>query len=332
MIKQLAASLVILLALTSCSDIAVMTTPKKQPIASHTPLAEQAERKFWITLHQGRYEDIPEATHLLTAAYLQNPNDPLVAAHLGFLHIWQIAERQREEKLDPTIVNHIILANKYFTDAVELNPKDARFLGFLGDAQLIEGKIFNDQRQQTRGYFTLKKAMHAWPQFNYFTAGYPMSSLPADSKHFNEGLEWQWQTLDICANATIDRKNPDFSPYMKLETQTGPARACWNSAIAPFNFEGFFLNMGDMLVKKGDWQTAVKIYNNAKLAKNYSAWPYAYLLEDRIKNAKINVKNFSHDPTVYASDKPITQKIQPEKVVLFNSGYGCVACHQEAHR
>ena len=40
---------------------------------------------------------------------------------------------------------------------------------------------------------------------------------------------------------------------MTLETKEGARRACWNSRIAPHNLEGFFLNMGDMLVKSGDW-------------------------------------------------------------------------------
>lgn len=76
------------------------------------------------------------------------------------------------------------------------------------------------------------------------------------------------------------------------------------------------MNMGDMLVKAGDWQTGIKIYQNAKLAKNYSSWPYRQMLEKRILNAKANVANFQKDHS------------DPDKVILFNSGYGCVACHQ----
>jgi hypothetical protein len=41
-------------------------------------------------------------------------------------------------------------------------------------------------------------------------------------------------------------------------------RAYWNSGIAQHHVEGFFLNMGGMLVKAGDWQVARKIYANAK--------------------------------------------------------------------
>lgn len=310
-----------LLTLVGCSSVALMTTPEKQPVASNSKLSQQAEQKFWTTLHQGRYEDIPKVEYLLTAAYLENPNDPSLAAHLGFLHIWQIAERQRLEKLDPRIVDHIVLARKYFSDAVELAPDDARFLGFYGDSMLAEGKIFHDQRQQVKGYFILKDAINAWPEFNYFTAGYVMTILPAKDEHFKEAVEWQWKTLNLCASETVDRANPDFSPYMKLETQTGQQRACWNSWIAPYNFEGFFLNMGDMLVKQGDWQTAIKLYNNAKLAKNYQQWKYRDVLEERIAHAKENVVAFNQP---FEISKPIKNP-----TMMFNSSYSCMACHRQ---
>lgn len=92
------------------------------------------------------------------------------------------------------------------------------------------------------------------PEFNLFTGGYVFSRLPADSPQFQEGLAWQWRTLDHCI-------------------EEGKKRACWNSWIAPHNLEGFFLNMGDMLVKSGDWQMAQKIYANARLSVRRGAQP-----------------------------------------------------------
>lgn len=303
--------------LCGCEKITLMMTSKKKPSASHSPLAEMAEKNFWDTLHNGEYEKISYAQKLLLAAYLENPNDPNLAAHLGFLHIWKITEREREKNIEPAIVDEIILAKKYFSDAVELHPRDARLQGFLGDTMLIEGTIFHDQRKQVRGYFQLKKAIRMWPEFNYFTAGYPMSTLDVHAQQFQEGIEWQWQTLNRCAGVTVDKNNPDYRPYMARETQQGPLRACWNSWIAPHNFEGFFLNMGDMLVKQGHWQTAIKIYNNAKLSQEYASWPYRNMLEKRIQQAEENVKNFQQ-----------STPHSPDSTLLFNSGYGCVVCHQ----
>ncbi|HSW71636.1 MAG TPA: hypothetical protein VLH77_06655, partial [Gammaproteobacteria bacterium] len=222
----------------------------------------------------------------------------------------------REKTIPPTITDEIILAKHYFKDASILNPADARIQGFLGDSLLVSGQIAHDEREQVRGYFQLKRAIALWPEFNYFTGGYVMSTLPRDSEHFKEGLEWQWKTLDVCISGKIDRSNPDYRPYMSLETTVGPKRACWNSWIAPHNFEGFFLNMGDMLVKQGDWQTAVKIYNNAKLSKNFAAWPYRKLLEEHLSHARENVAYFNQE-----------RRLRSQRI-LFNSGYGCAACHQ----
>lgn len=302
--------------LCSCEQIALFTTAPKKAKPSHSHLALQAKHQFWQTLHAGNYSHIPQIQYLLTAAYLENPNDSDLAAYLGFAHIWKITERKRVADKSPMITNEIILAKKYFGDALELEPDNAIFRGFYGDTQLIEGQIFHDEREQVRGYFTLLKAIHQWPEFNYFTAGYPMSTQAADSEHFKEGLSWQWKTLDVCAGQRVNRKNPDFSPYLYRKTTVGKQRACWNSIAAPYNFQGFFLNMGDMLVKSGDWQTALVIYNNARVESHYNTWPYRHLLEKRIRNAKANVAHFQQD------------NVSADKTILFNSGYGCVACHQ----
>lgn len=310
--------LALLFTLLGCEQIKLMSTPPKKPIISHTLLAEQAKKNFWDILHQGNYARLPQVVDLLTAAYLENPHDPSLAAYLGFSHIWKITERTREKNISPTVANEMILAQNFFEEATALNPSDARLQGFLGVSMLASGKIFDDDREQIRGYFQLQRAISLWPEFNYFTAGYPMSDLDAHSDYFKQGLAWQWQTLDLCIGASINKDNPDYRPYMHLETQVGPKRVCWNSWIAPHNFEGFFLNMGDMLVKQGDWQTGMKIYKNAQLSKDYASWPYRDKLERRIKQAKENVAYFQNNNGRTADTR-----------ILFNSGYGCAVCHQK---
>ncbi|WP_419421273.1 hypothetical protein ACNVED_15500 (plasmid) [Legionella sp. D16C41] len=313
--RRLTLLFVICLFLVACESIALLSTPKKQALDSKNNLAQVAEQFFWKTLHQGNYKNIDASIRLLMIAYLKNPYDPKLAAHLGFMHLWKITERS--VKPNPRMPDEIILARKYFEDAVMLAPNNAIYLGFLGDAQLVEGKIFADKREQVKGYYQLKRAISSWPQFNYFTAGYPMSTLSSHSTLFKETLEWQWNTLDLCAGQKVNRQNPDFSPFMSKEIKTGPYRACWNSWIAPFNFEGFFLNMGDMLVKAGQWQTAIRIYQNAKLTNNYKSWPYRKFLEERIVNAQVNTKVFQKDN-------------YGKQAILFNSGYGCQVCHKQA--
>lgn len=297
-------------------SIVIQLAPKKQVTTTRSEAALKADELFWQVLHGGEYERIPDVLAALTAAYLQDPNDAVTAAHIGFMHMWRVTERSRLNTLSPTITDHIVLARKYFAEAVKLNPNDARYAGFLASATLAEGSVHKDEKLLREGYFILRDAVKAWPEFNLFTAGYIMSRQPATSQHYADALEWQWENIDVCAGEKVDRTNPDVSKYMSLETTEGPKRACWNSKIAPHNFEGFFLNMGDMLVKAGDWLTAQKIYANARLSRDYASWKYKDVLEERIVQAQNNVAPFNADPP-------------GENTIMVASRFNCMACHQK---
>ena len=107
---------------------------------------------------------------------------------------------------------------------------------------------------------------------------------------------------------------------MALATTEGPKRVCWNSWIAPHNFEGFFLNMGDMLVKSGDWQTAQKIYANARLSPTYAQWKFKPVLEARIAQAQANVAPFGAEDGGRSAGGA---------VLMNKSDHACMACHQQ---
>ena len=303
--------------LTNTDRIAVWQAPKKQAAKSRSEAAQKADEVFWQTFHQGEYEKIPQALEVLTAAYLEMPTDAVTAAHIAWLHNWRIAERARMDSVPATITDDTMVARRYFQEAVKLDPSDARTLGFLAGHTVAEGTLHKDEKLTRQGYFMLLDAIEAWPEFNLFTAGYVMSRLPADSPRFQEGLEWEWRNLDECIEGKLDRANPDYAPYMSKETREGKKRVCWNSWIAPHNFEGFFLNLGDMLVKAGDWQTAQKIYANAKLAKEYANWKYQAVLDERIQQAQANVALFK------------TPNETPKARMMINSAFACTACHQQ---
>lgn len=301
----------------SWNKIAVMIAPKKEQVASRSEAALKADELFWNTFHNGHYDQIQSALEALTAAYLQTPNDAKTAGHIAWLHNWRIAERARMPSISATITDDTMLARRYFEEAVKLDPSDARTRGFLAGHLLAEGSLHQDERLTREGYFMMRDAIDEWPEFNLFTGGYVFSRLPADSPQFREGVEWQWRTLDACIEGEIDRLNPDYSQYMSKETTEGSKRACWNSWIAPHNFEGFFLNMGDMLVKAGDWQTAQKIYANAKLSKTYANWKFQSVLDERVVNAQANVDAFNATAAPSAAQ------------VMINSPFACMACHQK---
>lgn len=297
--------------LSGCSYIAIEAAPQKKLTSVRSAAALDADLRFWDVFHGGRYEEIQPTLELLTRAYLTDPNDSVTASHVAWLHLWRLSERTRMSEVSATITDDSVLARKYFEEASALNPHDARLLGFLAVANLSEGAIHKNEKQIRKGYYILHDAIDAWPEFNLFTAGYAMSRQPSDSTQFREALDWQWKNLDLCAGEKISRTDPDYSRYMAMSTTIGPKRVCWNSQIAPHNFEGFFLNMGDMLVKIGNWETAQKIYGAAKLSPVYSNWKFAPVLEDRIKNAKNNVIPFASN-----------------EGIMINTKYSCMACHQ----
>jgi hypothetical protein len=308
------------LAAANWSWFAVQFAPRKQMTTSRSDAAEKASALMWKALRGGDYERIPLVLTALTGAYLENPNDATTAAHVGFVRMWRLAERARLKSVPPTIADDAVIARRYFQEAVALNPADARFLGFLGSAMLAEGSIHRDDRVIRQGYFTLRDAIKAWPEFNLFTAGYSMSRRPAESPQFQEALEWQWRNVDACANRKMDRKDPDFTKYDMATLVQADPRACGNSVNAPHNWEGFFLNLGDMLVKAGEWQTGQKAYANARLSPDYASWKFRDVLEERITRAQANVALFN---------EPDRRNEKRKVSIMVNSAFSCVACHQK---
>jgi hypothetical protein len=293
--------------------IAIDSAPARRAVTSRSPAAEAADERFWETFHGGRYDRIQGAIDQLAQAYVATPNDPITAGHLGWMHIWRISERARLDSTPASIIEDMLLARQYFDESVRLNPSDARTLGFLASALMGEGAIQHDERLTRTGYFTMLDAIKAWPAFNLFTGGYVLSGAPVQSSRFREGLEWEWRDLNACVGHPIDRAHPDFTALL---SKVKDVRACLNTSIAPHNAEGFFLNMGDMLVKSGDWRTAQTMYGNAKLVPEYSTWPFAAVLDERIRTAEINVARFSGpDPN-------------PRTGMMGDSAFSCMACHQ----
>ena len=298
--------------------ILIWLAPEKSATADASEQAKHANARFWDALHGGRYDDLPAVIEALTAAYLQDPRDPATTAHIAFAHAWFGAERARLEKKPATLTEHVLIARRYFAEAVRLSPKDERFKGFLASMELGEGIIHGDEKLLRRGYFNLIAAVEGWPEFNLFTAGYVLGRLPHTDRRYAEAVEYLWRNIDVCVGEKVDRAAADWGKYVKLETTTGPKRACWNSWIAPHNFEGFFLNMGDMLVKQGDPATARRIYATARLSKTYEQWPFKAVLEERIAQAEENV-------ALFREPKPGEKR----RTMMIFTDFACMGCHQE---
>ncbi len=315
-----------LLAMLGCT-LSVKTVNRKkdaEEAEKTTALSTYANNYFWEQLHGGHYENLDSVLFYLSAAYNENPNHLETVAHLGFSHIWALSERRKLDTIPPTITDHGTLALKYFGEAYKLNPKDPRILGFLADLKMAVGSISDDKSLVTDGYFNGKKSIHQWKEFNYFTVGYSLSQLSHESWQFDKALEWQWKTLDECYCEKFDREHPDITKYLPMEAEEDDLkrkRACWNSWIAPHNVEGFYMNMGDMLVKDGDWQKAVEVYGLAKQIPEYESWDFKELLQKRIDSAQVNVQKF-REPVLAG------QNYADEDIMMIHSSVSCMACHQ----
>jgi len=275
-----------------------------------------ADRYFWDTLHAGDYGAIPELLHQLAAALAERPGDPSLTRHVAWANIWRLAENARGTITLAELLESLEVTRPTFALAHELEPDEPRILGFLAAITFQEGVLLRDDALRAEGLALLGEAIDAWPEFNYFTAGYMLSQFPADSEEFRRGLEYQWQNIDVCSGKIVDRGDPDFASILRRETHVGRQRVCWNSWIAPFNVEGFFLNVGDMMVKSGDWQAGIVAYESAKLSASYERWPYRAMLEERVRDAEANVAPFQSVPPV------------PGKTIVFRSPYSCMVCHQ----
>lgn len=294
----------------------------------NSSMSTYANEYFWESFHNDNYSKIDSVLYYLNVAYTQNPDHLETVTHLAFTHMWALSERHKLDTLPPTIIEHGTLALKYFGESYKLNSNDPRILGFLADAKMTVASISNDKKLSIDGYFNGKKSIHQWKEFNYFTIGYMLSQLHQDSSQYEKALEWQWKTLDECYCEKFDSENPSIEKYLPMEnteTNLKRKRACWNSWIAPHNVEGFYLNMGDMLVKSGDWEKGMQIYSLAKQIPQYESWPYKHVLEKRIRSAKNNVEKFR---------LPIdnTRKYNVDDVMLINSSISCVSCHKMSDR
>ncbi|CAM1367659.1 conserved hypothetical protein [Tenacibaculum litopenaei] len=320
---------ILLLALLSCKGTrhASINSLRKEGEIKNKNLPRQANAYFWKYFHAGNYKRIDTIISLLNRAHREFPNDIETINHLGFTHIWALSERARLEKIPVSIKQHAEKALNYFKLSYAINPDDPRILGFLADSKMIVGNIKNNQKLQREGYFTGKKAIRQWKSFNYFTIGYPLSKLPRTTWQYKKALQWQWKTLQKCYQKKIDTTQPyDFLclPLGKM-VSSRRQRACRNSWIAPHNIEGFYLNLGDMLVKNQQWKKAIEIYRIPQQLPSYSRWPFREVLEKRINNAQKNTRNFIIK-TIDSSTN------NTETTLLINTKISCVVCHQHSKK
>jgi hypothetical protein len=291
-------------------------------------LANEANTYMWDQLHLGNYDSLPKIIGKLESAWQLSENDPELNKHLGFVYFWKFGERARAVH-DTSVFRNVFLSNYYFKKAIEVDPADDRIYSLQAAAEMCEGAIREDRKQIRKGYFSGKEAVKKWPQFNRFALAAVVSVLNKHSPMFQTGLRYQWITIDECSCRNITKKDmletpekviPELIEEIRQSSDPRMKRACWNTWIAPHNFEGYFLNFGDMLVKKGYLKEAARLYAAIKLSPSYKEWPFQAVLEERIRDLKTNETEFN---------KPLQLIVDPNSTQIYiNSKIACVGCHQ----
>jgi hypothetical protein len=288
-----------------------------------TEKAVNADNLFWDFIHGKDYQSFNTVLEKLGSAQAEDPLDVYTNAHIGWTNFWAFSEGIGSGIAEQTMaLQYMQNAEKAFTQASELAPNEPRILGFLGYSRMALGYATQNEELLIKGQADVARSVELWPEWAYFGAAYGLdASAPYDSPQFEQAVNFYWANLDVCANTDVDRQYPDWTAYLDQETLDGPDRACWDSWIAPYNTEGFFLIMGDALVKAGNTQVASIVYNNAKLLKYYSSWPFRDLLEQRLNNIMENVENFRQ---IVSPNQPA----DPETSLLVNTTISCAICHR----
>lgn len=288
-------------------------------------LARAAILEFWAVYHGNDYGAIAETQAALRAAMEQNPDNPILPALLGATHFWHISERERDPQPDPDVLARDLPdAVELFQRAVDLDTggdhlpgyvHDDHLPGYTGVTTVHLGRAAGDAELMAAGKELLDHAIYQFPEFNGFNLWAAFNDEPKDSDAYREALDALWNSLDVCVTETLDRSNPDMTPYLHLQTSTGRKKVCWTNELAPHSFEGIMYNFGNGLVKANQIEAAAIAYANAELAPGYSSWPYREELE------AVMSSDLAARAALYADDDPGNDP--PLNV----PGCGCVYCH-----
>jgi len=322
--KILIINFIVLLLISSVQSSEKISSLLEFEKIERTELARKADNEFWDLIHgTKKYSNFDAVISKLTAAQQADPLDVYTTAHIGFANMWAVSEGIAYG-VTPAANAFLFLteAEQALAVASSFAPDEPRILGFLGYSRVSLGAATQNTILLGKGIADITRSVELWPEWGHFGAAYGIDAqAPFNSPSFQQALTHYWDTLDACANTIVDRTNPDFMSYLVQETLVGPDRACWDSWIAPYNLEGFFLVMGDALVKAGETDIALIIYNNAKLLRHYDSWPFKALLEDRISNVNLNVKIFRRTPIPGQANESKTN-------LLAGTVISCAVCHR----
>ena len=305
-----------LLSLTACAPLA-----EAPPLLSEAP-STPGRDAFFTSLLAADYAAVDDTIELLTQEYLDG--DDISTATLGFAHAWRLSESSRLEDGPARVIESADLAVRYFSEASEAFPDDARLRGFLGSFKQAQGSIHGHSDLQTEGWCDQGGAAQDWPEWGLFTRAYGLVTLDPSEQRYQDGIGFLWKNVDVCIDGSMDRADFDYLPYVEgvqTDADDRNRRACANTNVVPFNTEGFFLIFGDMLAKAGELEDAAVMYETALDIPNPAEWPYRGLTEDRLDRLQ-------DLPDAFAVNLERGDAVDPAVTTIFRGPYNCSVCHE----
>ncbi|OUS30119.1 hypothetical protein A9Q99_06455 [Gammaproteobacteria bacterium 45_16_T64] len=284
--------------------------------------SSQGRVDFFEALRHGSYDDVDDI--IITLTEESSAGDPRSQAVLGFAHSWKLAEYRRDPT-DPNITQHAQLAIDAFHGAIKEIPDDARLLGFRGSFRQAQGKIDDNSLLTALGWFDEVNAAKRWPAWGLFTKAYGLITFEPEESLYKQGIDFMWENLDVCAGVPVDKDSFNLQDYPQLgQPYSDPRldRACNNTAVAPYNLEGFFLYFGDMYAKASNLEKASVMYN-AALELDPGSWPYADVANTRLERLE-------ELPTLFNLERASSELVSADDINLFQGPISCVSCHQMA--
>jgi len=269
-----------------------------------SPSAAAGEAAFWDTLWADRPRDAA-ALALLRDAVRHDPRDGRSQFLLGMLHLYRSGG-------DPTTFDfarfteagkrEVRAAQKHLDRAVELLPRDTRVPGFRAATTYANGFVHGDAALVARGLQQLDASIAVNPLFDAFDLFAVVAPVVPGA-----GDYYQQRVLGLV----------DFILIDNLDCPAVVPHTCSNDGMAPHNFEGTLLELGDLYAKGGRLADAQFWYGIAQGFGRHFAYRYQAIADERVAHAAERVALYRDaDP---GNDPPL----------LGGGGAGCVYCHNK---
>ncbi len=266
----------LLLLLLAIPMLSACGSEEQPPPPTIEEKASKAASLYRTIFKAGQYERIPEAEAAMLAVYNEDSKQAEVTFLLGAMYFWSAAEWTRDStRPQADFFDQVMKMDRFLSEAVELNPSDARAWCFLGAAKLTRWRSEGTPSLFTEATAFIDQCAEMYPHFGLLMVAITSGLQPANSPGFRKAVDAVWKNADVCVGTTMDRANPDFSPYVSRTANLElPFYACWNSPNIPHNLDTFWLIMGDLLVKNNQPDLARKVYANSQLDPGFASWKY----------------------------------------------------------